>query len=295
MAASAHVREATEATFAAAVLERSQEVVVLVDFWAEWCGPCRVLGPIIEREVAALGGRVELVKVNTDLSPNLAMDYQIRSIPAVKAFRDGQVVDEFVGALPVPQIREFLARLVPSESVRGLSSALGHLAAGRTAEAMTELETLAADPEVGGDAGFHLAHLLLGQRGTDANAVARAHALADKVPLASELQPRVEALKSLADLIAQGAANAGAIAELEAKVAANPKDHESRFGLATARLASGEIRAGLEALLESVSRDARWNDAAARKAMVAVFNHMEEPGQDADLAFEFRRKLQVVL
>jgi putative thioredoxin len=107
--------DANEADFEDKVIARSREVPVVVDFWAEWCGPCRTLGPLLEREVAALGGKVELIKIDTDNNPRLAQRYQIRGIPAVKAFKDGKVVDEFVGAQPLPTVRAFLQSLSPSE------------------------------------------------------------------------------------------------------------------------------------------------------------------------------------
>ena len=108
--------DVTEATFQTAVIDRSHQVPVVVDFWAEWCGPCRQLGPLLERAIDARAGKVELAKVNTDLEPGLARTYRIQGIPAVKAFRDGAVASEFVGALPAPAIDSFLDELVPSEA-----------------------------------------------------------------------------------------------------------------------------------------------------------------------------------
>ena len=116
------VTDATDQTFEQDVIERSRERPVVVDFWAEWCGPCRALGPVLEREVAATGGAVELVKVDTDANPNLALEYGIRSIPAVKAFRNGHVVSEFVGALPPERVRTFVGELTaPSATERLLA------------------------------------------------------------------------------------------------------------------------------------------------------------------------------
>jgi putative thioredoxin len=134
--------DANESDFEDKVIQRSHEVPVVVDFWAEWCGPCRSLGPILEREVAALGGKVELVKIDTDQNQRLAQRFQIRGIPAVKAFRNGKVVDEFVGAIPPDAVRAFLRSLSPSEeelaSQKKLEEALARLKAGTLDEASLE-------------------------------------------------------------------------------------------------------------------------------------------------------------
>ena len=112
------ISDVTEQDFQQKVVERSKQVPVVVDFWAEWCGPCRTLGPALEDAVRKRGGEIELVKLDTDRNPNLAMTYEIASIPAVKAFKDGEVVEEFIGAIPPPAIEEFLNRIVPSEADR---------------------------------------------------------------------------------------------------------------------------------------------------------------------------------
>jgi putative thioredoxin len=149
--------DVTDATFAEAVLERSRERPVVVDFWADWCGPCKALAPVLEHEVAERGGQVELVKVDVDANPSVAETYGIRSIPAVKAFRDGRIVDEFVGALPPQSVGEFLDRLLgPSEGERLLDELsgsgefpeiLGPLAEGDYERALEWLLTQAADAD----------------------------------------------------------------------------------------------------------------------------------------------------
>jgi putative thioredoxin len=283
------VKDITEATFEADVVERSRTVPVVVDFWAPWCGPCRTLGPILEREVEALGGRVEMVKVNTDANPNLASAFNITSIPAVKGFRNGEMVFEFLGAQPIPIIREFLASLAPSESARLLTAAIAAMKEGRHEEAQATLRGLLGDQAQSATAAFHLGHLLVGRGGRAADI----KELAERVPATSELSVRAETLLALAEWL--GRAEGADPQVLRAQVDADPKDHDARLALASAQLARGDTSGSLDTLLESVSRNPRHADGAARKAMLAVFDHLEEPGQNPDLAREYRRKLQIVL
>ena len=188
MSASAAVKEVGSKDFATEVIERSKTVPVVVDFWAPWCGPCRVLGPIIEAEVGALGGRAELVKVNTDENPELAHEYGIQGIPAVKAFRDGKVVSEFVGAIPAPQIQRFLKQLVPAPGVAALEKAEADAKAGRTAEAETALRSLTGDGEVKDRAQLALARLLV-DAGRAEEAMAAIAQIDERSPQALELPP----------------------------------------------------------------------------------------------------------
>ncbi len=282
------VKDIAEADFQAEVIERSQQVPVVVDFWAPWCGPCKTLGPLLEQAVAALGGRVVMVKINTDANPNIAAQFGIQGIPNVKAFRNGAMVDEFVGALPAPAIAQFLARLVPSASQEALATALQHLVSGHPAEAEQGFRGLLGDEEAGSASAFFLAHLLVGSGGSPDEI----RALADKVHPASDLYARVEALQVLAQLVEK--ANPQGSEAAAAAVAADPKSHDAALALAATHLVRGQIEAALDALLQSVSRNPSHADGAARKAMLAIFDHLELPPAKTDLIRQYRRQLQIV-
>jgi putative thioredoxin len=283
---SAAVKDVGSKDFATAVIERSRTVPVIVDFWAPWCGPCRVLGPIIEAEVKALDGRAELVKVNTDENPELAYEYGIQGIPAVKAFRDGKVVSEFVGALPAAQIQRFLKQLVPAAGVTALEKAEGDARAGRTAEAEAALRGLVGDGEVKDRAQLALARLLIDQgRGEEARMVIAQ--IDPRSPQALEL-PTLERRLAFAD----DAAAYGGEAQARAALQKDAQDLEARYALASALAARGETREALEHFLEIVSRDRKLKDDGARLAMLAIFDQL---GGQHELSQEFRRRLQIVL
>jgi putative thioredoxin len=292
-APTAHVKDVPEEGFDAEVLARSHEVPVVVDFWAPWCGPCRVLGPVLEREVAALGGRVELAKVNTDAAPALSARYEIRGIPAVKAFRNGAVVSEFVGAQPADVVRQWLAALAPAPEVTALESAEQAVRAGDRAAAEPPLRELVARAEanretdrlVGARALAALARLLLdAQDAIGAEPlVAQLEARGDDGELAAPLRARLNL---------HAAANAaGGRAAAEAAVVRDPNDREARYALASAMAAAGETEPALEQFLDLASRARKPRGDDARRAMVAIFDAL---GPDHSLAREFRRRLQIV-
>ncbi len=227
-------KDITSTEFEAAVIERSKQVPVVVDFWAPWCGPCRVLGPVIENEVAALGGQVDLVKINTDQDAELASAFSIQGIPAVKAFRDGKVVAEFVGAHPAPFVKTWLAGLLPSESARALAKARELLAAGRPDEVRAELARI--DP-----------------KSPETDAIA---AIERQLAFATDAQ-------------AYGGAD-----KARAALAENPKDLNAHFALGSALAAAGDPAGALDHFLEVVSRNRKFKDDGARLAMLAIFDSL---------------------
>jgi putative thioredoxin len=246
-----------------------------------------VLGPILEREIAALGGRVLLAKIDTDRNPELAAQFGIQGIPAVKAFRDGKVVDEFVGALPAPQIKAWLGKLAPSAAAEALAQAEALARSGRAAEAEAALRPIADEAEVKDRALLLLARALLDQGKPD-----EVPALLSRIDPRSEAALAVEGIERRLALFADAAAYAGGEAAAQAAVAANPRDLDARWALASAQAARGAHREALDGFLEIVSRNRKFKDDGARVAMLAIFDAL---GSEHELSQEYRRRLQIVL
>lgn len=271
-----YVRDVTEAQFEAAVLARSREVPVVVDFWAEWCAPCRMLGPTLEREVDALGGRVELAKVDVDQAQALAGRYGVQGIPAVMAFRDGQKVDEFVGARDALFVKKWLAGLAPSDAAKRLAAAASD----------AELEALAGDAEVGGKAKLKLA-----ERYVAAGRAKDALDLLEAIDARSAEAAQAEGVKALVRFAVDAEAYGGE-AKAREVLAQTPDELDARFALASALAAKGDLSGALEAFLAVVTKSRKYRDDGARKAMVALFERL---GPAHELTRDFRRRLQVVL
>jgi putative thioredoxin len=270
-----------DADFETAVIRRSHDVPVVVDFWAPWCGPCRVLGPVLERLAATADGAWELVKVNVDDNPRTAAQYRVQGIPAVKGFRDGRVVAEFTGAVPEGQVRAFLARLLPSEAdllarAGAEMEASGYLA---TAEDRYR-DALAKDPNHP-RAVIGLARVLAGRDATD-----EALTLLDRLPGNGEAQ----ALR--AQLALRAAAADVDTAALEARLAADPKDAAAHYELGRALAARGDYEPALAHLLETVKLDRKLDDDGARKAMLDIFALL---GDADERTQRYRRMLGSVL
>ena len=289
-AADGLVKETTTQAFMKDVVEESRRQPVLVDFWAPWCGPCKQLGPVLEKAVRAAKGKVKLVKMNIDAHPAIAGQLGIQSIPAVIAFVNGQAADGFVGALPEGQIRAFLERVarqdIGGEEAELLAEADAALADGdAVGAAKLYSEVLAEDPgHAQALAGLARAHLKAGN-------IAQAKATLALVPQEKRNDGPVAAARAALE-VAEQAAKLGPVAELEAKVAADPLDHQARFDLAVALNAGNRRQEALDQLLEIVRRDRKWQDDAARKQLVQFF---EAWGPTDEHTVAGRRRLSSIL
>lgn len=278
--------ESNIASFEQDVVEASMHTPVLVDFWAPWCGPCRVLGPMLEKLEHEYAGRFKLVKVDSDQNPELSQAFRIRSIPYVVAFVGGRPVDQFLGALPEGQLRAFIDRLVPNPSQLEHARAQQRLDEGDADGALEALKTaLALDPS-NDDARIDLIGVLLDRHEIGA-AKAQFELLAAKSKADPELKPHIDALTTRLAALEQHTQQPSSPA-LEARVAANPADLEARLELANLYIAHKAYEAALAQLLEIVSRDRAFQDDIGRKTMIQVF---DLASSDAQLVGRYRRLL----
>ena len=277
------VRNVTEDNFDAEVVEASRRVPVIVDFWAPWCGPCRTLGPILDRLADEHQGAFLVAKINVDENPRLAAEFGIRSIPAVKAIAEGEIVDEFVGALPEPALRQFVRRLLPSEADRLVEE-------GQAAE--TKRDTAAAEAlyrrALESDPNQPQARLGIGRLLASSN-VEEALQELDRVLPGT---PQREEADRVASRLRLANENGAGLAELRARVEANPADLEARLHLARALAAAQDYEAALTHLLEIVKRDRNYADEAGRKSMLDIFNVL---GARHPIAERYRGELARVL
>jgi putative thioredoxin len=284
------IKDTTDATFMADVIEASRAGPVIVDFWAPWCGPCRQLGPALEKAVQAAKGAVKMVKVNIDENPRIAQQLRIQSIPTVYAFDNGQPVDGFQGALPDSQVKAFVERLSgpagPSEVDDLLAMAKESLEVGDAGgAAQAYAAVLQAEPDnVKAIAGLARCYLTGGDAERAAEIAAMAPADAKDPDLAS-----VRAALKLAEASTTSSEEAR---PFEQRLAADADDHEARFELAKVLAAQGQFQPASDHLLAILEKDRMWNEEAARKQLLTVF---EAAGPASDVAKAGRRRLSSIL
>ena len=283
------IKNGTDASFMADVIEASKHQPVIVDFWATWCGPCRTLGPALEKAVRGAQGAVKMVKIDVDANPAYAGQLKVQSIPTVYAFVNGQPVDGFQGAVPDSQIKAFIDKLTGGAGVNTDIEQLLSLGEeslslndlGGAAQAFAHILTMEADHP---KAIAGMARVYLAEGDTEQARQTIAMAPADST---DSMVQSVRAQLSLAS-----SAPTGATAELEAKLAADPNDHQARFDLSLALASSGDLKGAVDHLLTIVKADRDWNDQAARKQLLVVF---DAAGGASEVARDGRRRLSSIL
>ena len=290
--AAAPVKDVSTADFMAEVVDASFDQPVIVDFWAPWCGPCKQLGPILEKIVRAANGAVRMVKLNIDDNPEIAQQMRIQSIPAVYAFKDGRPVDRFVGALPESQVKQFVQRLggtaagpSPVEEALAMAKEAAQSGDHNTAGAIYGqiLQREADNPEA--IAGLVRVLVAKGQ-------IDQARQTLARVPADLAKHADIAAARTALELAEQGKKAMGSAGKLRARLQQNPDDHAARFDLAAALFGAGEREAAIDELLALYRRDRDWDDQAARRQLLKFFEAM---GPTDPLTLSGRRRLSSLL
>ncbi len=289
------VKDATEASFVADVIEASGELPIIVDFWAPWCEPCKQLTPLLEKLVGAAKGTMRLVKVNVDESPALAQQLRIQSVPSVYAFYQGRPVDGFTGALPESELKAFFDRLLKQTGagdggealVQALEQAKAALEEGDPTTAAERYGAILATQSDNADAvaGLVRCHVATGDH-------ERARGLLDSLEDQLASSSPVQAARTALELAEQSQQSGGDLSQLKAQSAQNPDDHQARFDLALAQFANEQQEEAMESLLEIIRRDREWNEQAARLQLLKFF---EVLGQAHPVTMAGRRSLSTLI
>ncbi len=293
------VKEGSTRTFMTDVIDASHDVPVIVDFWAPWCGPCKTLGPQLEKAVREARGAVRMVKINIDENPDLAQQMRIQSIPVVYAFAQGRPVDGFVGAVPESQIKAFVKKLVqiggadvPESPIeQAMEQAKELMDAGDVANAAGILAQVVQHDPQNAIARARLSRALLAS-GDAKQARAALDGIGPDKMKDPAVATEVNAAKAALDLAESAKAAQGSMDELKQKIAADANDHQARLDLATALYAAGDGDGAVDALIESIRRNRTWNEEAARKQLLKLF---EAFGPTDPRTVQGRRKLSSVL
>lgn len=276
MANHPNIKNVSEATFERDVIQLSRQKPVVVDFWAPWCGPCRMLGPILERLAAEPGANWTLAKINTDQNPNISMQYGIRGIPAVKAFRDGKVINEFVGALPEPRVRQFIKAIAPSATDISLEGAKQLLADRKWTEAETAFRGITNQEPNNTAARLGLARALLHQgKGCPAEATLKDFPVSPEYGAAEKLRPLAQYLCQMSNGRPAGSSEA-----------------DNNYRQAAVLLGQHEYSAALYYLLSVLRQDKNYEGGRAKEVMLGVFELL---GDNDPLTQEYRRQMAAVL
>ena len=288
------IKDATEASFMADVIEMSQTIPVIVDFWAPWCGPCKTLGPMLEDAVRAVKGAVKMVKVNADECQGLTGQLQIQSLPTVYAFFEGKPVDGFQGAVPQSEISEFVARVVkmgggetPADTLNdAVEAAEDMLTEGEADDAAQTFSAILGEDSnhAGAYGGIVRSHIAMGD-------LDQAEAVLNGAPSEISASPELEAAAAQLALARQ-AADAGPVVELTAAVEADETDHQARFDLALALHANDDAQGAVDQLLELFRRDRDWNEGAAKTQLFTVFDALKPSDP---IVLNGRRKLSTLI
>ncbi len=289
------IKDGTDASFIADVVDASRDAAVIVDFHAEWCGPCKTLGPALEAAVRKAGGKAKLVKIDIDKNPQFASQLRVQSIPAVFAFVNGRPIDGFMGAKTPSEVQAFVDRVAAAGGA-GVSEAESIDAA------LDAADTMLAEEAIGDAAQTYAA--IMEEQPENARAIAglaRAYAIAgqleqatatlDAAPATVATHALLTAVRAQIELAEQAAA-LGSTEDLMARLEANPDDHQTRFDLATAQFAKGDAESAVDTLLDLFRRDREWNDGAARTQLFKIFDGL---GAKDPLALKGRRKLSSMI